>query len=508
MLRKRHAPLLLGAPWLAAVGAAAWPFTIDDAFIVARYADRLARGRGYTFVDGPPTDGVTGPLWLAPLTLAAKLGVSPVNASKALSFGASVVAVALVCAFLRERALGRRAVWLALAIAGSSLPLLAWSTAGLETGAAALAVTLLARSVLQRPTPRPLAAGLAAGALAWLRPELLPIAATLLAWLWVRRAPRRFAALAIALCGVLSTLLFRLAWFGHALPMSASAKPPLLVHGLAYVGAALVDPRPLATALVLVALLVFARVGRDARMLGVALAVHALAVVLAGGDWMPARRLFAPVVPIVALAFALAVSRLALTKPRTSAVITFVVASLGLIELIPEVIAMREAGSAHAARLDALAARVCIDEGPVALLDIGALGVRCPNLTILDLGGLTEPHVAYARGAHLDKQIDAAWLRAKAPRRVVLHSRERPRVDERARLRWFAGYPVERRVLSLVQDGYQVSHVIDYAPSYFYVVLARSRQQASETVKGRTGSFAGPVGIGNVRLAAGGDLAP
>jgi hypothetical protein len=51
---------------ILAVGLCAWPYTVDDAFIVARYARRLADGRGYTFNLGPPSDGVTGPLWLLP----------------------------------------------------------------------------------------------------------------------------------------------------------------------------------------------------------------------------------------------------------------------------------------------------------------------------------------------------------------------------------------------------------------------------------------------------------
>ncbi|MBZ0115678.1 MAG: hypothetical protein K8H88_01695, partial [Sandaracinaceae bacterium] len=52
----------LAALGVVIVAALAWPFTIDDAFVTARYAERLARGQGYTMNDGPPTDGVTGPL--------------------------------------------------------------------------------------------------------------------------------------------------------------------------------------------------------------------------------------------------------------------------------------------------------------------------------------------------------------------------------------------------------------------------------------------------------------
>ena len=46
------------------VGALAWPYTVDDAFIVARYAHNLAAGLGYAMNAHQPSDGVTGPLWL------------------------------------------------------------------------------------------------------------------------------------------------------------------------------------------------------------------------------------------------------------------------------------------------------------------------------------------------------------------------------------------------------------------------------------------------------------
>jgi hypothetical protein len=62
---------------------------------------------------------------------------------------------------------------------------------------------------------------------------------------------------------------------------------------------------------------------------------------------------------------------------------------------------------------------------------------------------------------------------------VLLHSRDRPRVDDERRLRWFAGYPVERRVLATVPvRDFRVEHVFPYAPHYFYVLLS-PRESAS-----------------------------
>ena len=116
---------------------------------------------------------------------------------------------------------------------------------------------------------------------------------------------------------------------------------------------------------------------------------------------------------------------------------------------------------------------MCEARGPVAMIDVGAVGLACLHQPLLDLGGLTEPRVAYAPGGHLDKRLDAAWLAARAPGLVVLHSRERPRIDAAGQVRWFAGYPVERRLLALplIRDGYRARGVLGYAPDYYYVLL-------------------------------------
>src|ERR1044071_1486389 len=74
--------LWLGSVWVAGIALYVWPFAIDDAFIVARYATRIARGASFTFNDGPPTDGVTGPLWLLPLVVGARCGADPLWVAK------------------------------------------------------------------------------------------------------------------------------------------------------------------------------------------------------------------------------------------------------------------------------------------------------------------------------------------------------------------------------------------------------------------------------------------
>lgn len=488
MLPMRHAPLLAAAAILGALHAASWPYTVDDAFIAVRYADRLARGLGYTFVDGPATDGVTGPLWLAPLTLAARLGLAPLETAKVCSAGASLAALALVLARLRQQSLGTCAAWVALLVAVTSLPFVGWAAAGLETGLATLGLTVLTVAVTARHgsvygevtrPPRPSLhvgmAGLAAALLPWLRPELLPCTAVLLAALHVRTRGRSRSALVMALLGFVLLVLFRALCFGHALPMVVHAKPAQLGHGLAYVAEIVARPRALVLALVCV--MGLRSLGRDGWLLAGMLALHLVVLALAGGDWMPARRLLAPLIPAAALLVGRSVSRLALRQRAWATALSALFVVLGVLEVAPQLASARSAGLTRTRQLAPLVEAVCGASGPVALVDVGALGVACPHVTLLDLGGLTEPAVAYARGVHLAKQVDAHWLRVRNPALIVLHSRERPAYDRERRLRWFAGYPVERRVLAMafVQRAYRVERVIAYAPRYFYVVLSRPR---------------------------------
>lgn len=470
MVSMRHVALVFAALALTTLGAAAWPFTIDDAFIVARYATRIAQGLGYSYEHGAPSDGVTGPLWLLPLVLAAGVGAAPVTVAKWLSLVAGTIAVILVMARTNRVAGGPRSSWIVPLVACSSIALVAWSVAGLETGVATLCATGLALEATARPKGRGVAAGLCLAALAWLRPELLPFGAALGVALAFRDRRSAVVLAGLGLFGVVSVAAFRFSLFDHFLPMTASAKPPLLGPGLDYVWRALLLPR----SLVLVVLLGLAvvRGGTSSRVLVLALVVHACAVVLVGGDWMPGRRLFAPVVPTLALAVALGLRSTMARRPALVLALCGALAITGGLELVPELRALRAAGALQTRQIPALSALVCGARGPVALIDLGALSYACPKQTFIDLGGLTEPTIAYARGPHLDKQVDEAWLRARAPGMVVLHSREQPRVDAQHNLRWFAGYPVERRVLGFAfMRDYQVQHIFAYAPAYYYVLL-------------------------------------
>lgn len=464
----------IGAPALAALGViapavATWGYAVDDAWIVARYARRIAAGLGYTFVDGPPTDGVTGPASLLP-ALAAELALGdPMLGQRLVGLVASLAAAWLAVRWAAAE--GRAEAWITAAWIAACPLLGIWAAAGLETGLATLAFTAMCLSAERRSG---LWTGLSVAALAWLRPEAAP--AALVALVTLRGAPRRDLAMAwgLAVAGALSVVAFRLAMFGAPLPLSAAAKPPDLAHGLEYTGRA---------ALVLfgglgVVAVAMGATGAGRRGVGGILLAHAAAVVLAGGDWMPGFRLYVPMVPAAAWVAAGAIA----PRIRRPAGALLLAGSLAL-PLVGGGLAVMDARAATESRETegrALAAWLRDHAERVALVDVGYLAFAS-GVDVVDLGGITDPAIGRLPGGHAAKAIDPGVLAARAPDVIVLHSTLPPRV-ERGRLTGLAGHPVERRVAEMawVRRELQVVRTVRYAPAYLYVVLARSPERPND----------------------------
>lgn len=454
---------------MIAVGAASWGFTVDDAWVVARYADRLASGHGYTMNDGAPTDGVTGPLWLLPLVLARLLGLDAMAVGKGLGLVCAAVAAGWAADRVRERAGGRRAAWVTALLVGVQPTLGIWGAAGLETGLATLCATAALLGATARPRPQGTRVGLAIAALAWLRPETAAMA--LVALLAVaRRGPGRRRAAALAAIGAGLVVALRVSMFGSPLPLSSLAKPADLGLGATYVGGGL-----LATGALIglgVALARWRWLRADDRAVTLALLAHLAAVVVAGGDWMPGFRLLAPALPAYAYLIGAVACRLRAGRGLGAAMLAITLSVVPALDAAVQLPRAREAGRCreqHGRPLADALARFRV----VALVDVGYLPWRA-GFEVVDLGGITDPDVARMPGGHLGKIVDAGWLSSRDPDAIVLHATRPPAVEGGA-LRTLSGYPVERRVASLpwVRERYVVERVAPYAPDYFYVVLVR-----------------------------------
>lgn len=468
-----------------ASSAAFAPWTVDDAFVVARYATRLVDGLGLTFRDGPPTDGVTAPLWLFLAAGARWVGWPVVGALKVVGALATAVAVGAVVKEAAGRAGGRVAAPVTAAVCVVQAPLGIAGTGGLSVGLAALLGTVAVLSATRRPRPNGVRVGGMVALLAWLRPELAPFAAVLLGITGWRSPAEGRRAGALAVLGLGSVLAYRAALFGHLLPMALSAKPATLPHGWRYLAdGALVTTGGLGIA----GLVLAARLGRgtDAALV-VAVAVHGVAVVLAGGDWMPGFRLLAPVLPVAALLVGIGLSRgwLAVSGAspwrrrfgRAGLVLVLVAAvgvpAAGWVAAWP---AAMEGARARRSGGAAVANHLARDGRRVALVDVGFLAYRSGVPDVVDLGGITDPEIASLPGGHLDKRIPEALLVDRAPDTLILHSEIPPVVDARGRLARFAGHPVERRVAGMawVRDRFRVTAVVPYSGPRTYVVLRRS----------------------------------
>jgi len=468
---------LLGAGGIWVVGLCAWPYTVDDAYIIARYALRISRGEGYTWNPGQASDGVTGPAWLLPGIIAARLGADPVSAAKLCGLLCTALCVLLCVREQMARQSGRLAALFSVAILICQPSLGGSGSSGLETGAASLLMAWACRAGLQRPRPSFAALGLSAGGLAWLRPELAPTVLLLLIMASARGSWRRaLPAWIVAGAATIGVCAFRVSLHGGLLPLAWHAKAGSLPDGLHYSARAL----PIMTGVLgLLLAAAGARLGgARERARAALLLVHTLSVVLAGGDWMPGFRLFVPLFPQYALLAGVGAQRLWLRRGRAPALLT--AASLALACAIPLLdLALRiPEWRAAAASRERVGREIVADLRHkcrrVALVDIGFIGYAS-ELEIVDLGGLTDPGVAAMPGGHLDKQIPVAWLRERAPDALLLHSTTPPMAADDGRLLQLRGYPVEMRVArsAWVAREFRVERSYAYAPGYHYVLLRR-----------------------------------
>ena len=448
-----------------------WDYTVDDAFIVARYARRLLAGEGYNFTDGPATDGVTGPLWLVPALLGEALGGYALVVQKLAGWLGTVLAVGV--AFFSLQYTRARAYFLAFCLVQSNL--VVWSIAGLETGLATLLATFVFvfATTMARPANIKVSAGAfaaSAGLLATLRPESLPFC--VLACLLAFRAKDwgtmlRWAAVPVAAALLLATV--RLAAFGHPLPLSYFAKSGGVDVGYVVFGLIITTA---VVPLIVAAVQAESESSGELRAGLSLLGVWLISVAWAGGDWMPGFRLLVPILPGIGWLLARTFSNVGVSL-RVSFGMCLLVSALDAFVQVPRA---KEAGERRLQEGAALVRAVesAADEGPVALVDIGLIGYET-GLGVLDLGGVTDPRVGKALGAYLAKQIDIGLIESAAPALIVLHSAYPLDIKEGQWPNLF-GYPIENWVYTQpwTRANYEPVRVVHYAPGYHYLLLKSS----------------------------------
>jgi len=446
------------------IAVQAIPYQLDDAFIAYRYAESFVAGHGLTFNPGSaPVEGFTSPLWVLLLSVVAGLGGAGQLPIAGTAMGLLSYLGLLAAAFLALRD-GKSPNWsgaLAVGLLATLPGVTFYATTGMESLLFTWLVVLFCATVLEaiplKWTLLPLAL------IAWTRPEagwlpVVMVAALVGSSGWSRlRVRSTWTPLAVVMAGGVFLVALRWLYFGLPLPHTFYAKGSDSSFGWSYVVGVLTSAQGLA-------LLLLGSCGallgqRRHRGYWLAAVAWIPAVVLEGGDWMPAGRFMLPALAL----FALAAGGLAVGRWR---------------RLLPLLVLVAMAWQAHASwKLTGDAHRtmsglrreatfvtdwlVAAEAVSVATVDIGMIGYRS-GAEIVDLGGLTDPRIGSLEGGHLDKAIDMNYLIVeRAPDVVVLRVSEPPIAAEDGSPSYVAISRIEQRILD--DSSFRAAHTLAFA---------------------------------------------
>ncbi|MBN1425537.1 hypothetical protein JXA88_13365 [Candidatus Fermentibacteria bacterium] len=417
-------------------------YTVDDAFISYRYARNWVDGHGLVFNPGERVEGYTNFLWTIVHALGLRGGLDPEVLSKVLGIAAAVGTMVLIAALGRAWGHGR--------VPMAALGCIFWASAGavaitavngLETQMFAVLVTLgvFLYATAENRSRRLMGAVAAVSVSTLVRPDgALLLLVTLAHYYLGQRRRASLAPLALALLMTCPHLVWRFFYYGSFVPNTLGAKTggglPQLVRGVEYLKNFVNEyGKP---ALYLIAALPFLHWPLDrARSHGLAIVLAFCAyVAAAGGDWIPHYRFLIPIMPLLMVALQDGVLSIRSLLPRSGR-FGFVPSAViwGFMGVIVFDIAnqthylrlhtdMWADGYHHAhQRIGAWLRDNAQPEDTVALMDIGIIGYSS-NIRVVDITGLTDPHVAAAPGGWLKKSYSPDYLFDIDPEFFVLVS--------------------------------------------------------------------------------------
>lgn len=485
----------------AVMSALVWGYTVDDAYIVFRYARNLVEGHGPVFNVGERVEGYSSPLWLMLATAAEALHLPAEQACKIASLLTVIVFIRSVSRRLTGLHPAAQAPLLLLAVYA---PLHVAIVGGLETGVNAAIIGWMLLSPYGATTqgtnssgptnqyekaPSPYGRGsdqatahdstwrptgfswsqlaLWGGLALTCRPENGLLVGVHGLYLWSVTPTRRrslYAAAAVWLAVLVVETAARFAYYGAWLPNTAVAK--MGVEAIWGGGGWFYCRAWLARSWWLVLLGIPSLLHRDTRRLAVnawlLVAGQTAFVFLSGGDWMPQWRFLLPAAVLLTVVACFSVDvtvqawrRLSPGNSWRQAVRWAMVAAgatvcAGLIVTQTwHFRSVRWTLDYYRRQLDALAA------GPVRYLgeraaegelvvarDIGVLGYRT-RCRVLDMVGLTDLHVARSSGYRHRDRIDVDYVYGRRPEYLMLQSGK-----ERAE-----PMPLDGLALALMRDG-------------------------------------------------------
>ena len=209
-------------------------FVQDDAYIVFRYADHLARGEGLVWNAGERVEGYSSFLYTVLLGGTRRLGLDPVSTSHAVGLAAFLGSLLATFAAARWTFASDAAALLTVALLGANYSFSIFATGGLETSLHAFLVcaglALVARGqTLGWSSPLPLLLSIVMGLLMLTRPDsAIPCAVLAGIALWrlrLTRGWRTYAELLVPAALMITLwLTWKLAYYGELLPNTYHVK--------------------------------------------------------------------------------------------------------------------------------------------------------------------------------------------------------------------------------------------------------------------------------------------
>ncbi len=438
--RRFPAWLLLGAV-LVAHEMYFFRYTVDEAYISARYARNLREGLGPVFNPGERVEGFTN------LLLVLLQAVVPHNGESVMVF------TKILC-----MACSLASLWLLLGLASATgnnsgiAPVLGGllfvangavavsAVTGLETHLFCAIVTGGIVAYLRGGRRGAVLSSVLMGLACLVRPEGFLFSGITFVHLSVRQRSLAWTWVLPWLMIVLPMQLWRKAYYGQWVPNTYFAKTGGGFHqigrGIGYVKSFVNEYGRIGFFFFAAVPFLIARIGwRRSYQLSV-LAPYLAYVVYTGGDWIPHFRLLVPVMPVIfvlagegAAAIAVFVMDSVAVWRTARALVLILLLALLLFDVANQSYYLRMGtelwtdgyGHAHRWIADWLRHETPI-EASVALMDIGIVSYFSRR-TIIDITGLTEPWIARSPGGWLKKEYRVSRLLALKPMYVVLVSR-------------------------------------------------------------------------------------
>ncbi|HLA69465.1 MAG TPA: hypothetical protein VJN65_07160 [Bacteroidota bacterium] len=202
-------------------------YTPDDTYIYLKYAKSLAEGSGFSFNEGEPSSGITGPLWVFMIAAGTAGGLDPYVVAKTLDLLFASLSIFLVYALAHGIVRDRILAFVAACMMAFDSWMLRWAGSGMETSLGVL-LTLLVFWYVYRAEY--VLASLVSGFLTLVRPEgALLFALVQVDYGFLKRDPAAIRRMALRSILVYSLVLapwvvYAASTFGTPLPNTLEAK--------------------------------------------------------------------------------------------------------------------------------------------------------------------------------------------------------------------------------------------------------------------------------------------